>query len=93
MTKVSPFLRQETAGSVGLTAEAVIRLGDKQQKLACGFGVSCSFTRVVNNRVGARSGRTGQSSPDIPRRDMAFQPSRRTPSPMNLLDPIVDVMH
>jgi hypothetical protein len=92
MTKVSPFLRQEMAGSVGLIAEAVIRFATSSKNWHAVWALAV-LLRGSLTIVGVRSGRTGQSSPDIPRRDMAFQPSRRTPSLMNLLDPIVDVMH
>ena len=93
MTKVSAFLRHGTTGFCRLGCKADIRLGTSGEGQPAIEDVSDSFTRFINNRVEARSGKTEQPSAGIPRRDIAFQPCRRTVSPKNLLDAFVDVMH
>ena len=37
MMKVSPFLRQETTGTAGFSAEGDMRCGTKRRKVARGF--------------------------------------------------------
>ena len=62
MTKVSAFLRHETAKPRRPVGEVDMRVGKSEQSWRAVEDVSNSFTRVVNNRAGPQGGRTGQVS-------------------------------